>query len=38
VYPPYLNYQKATTRHIPVVMLTPIAPIDVFTEGDLQSS
>ena len=38
VYPPYLNYQKATTRHIPVIMLTPAEPIDVFQEADLQSS
>lgn len=38
VYPPYLNYQKATTRHIPVVMLTPEESIDVFGEADLQSS
>jgi deazaflavin-dependent oxidoreductase (nitroreductase family) len=38
VYPPYLNYQKATTRHIPVVMLAPGESIDVFTEADLQSS
>ncbi|BBX03805.1 nitroreductase [Mycolicibacterium moriokaense] len=37
VFPPYLNYQKATTRHIPVVMLTPGESIDVFTEADLQS-
>ncbi len=38
VYPPYLSYQRATTRHIPVIMLTPVAPIDVFEESDLQSS
>ncbi|MGZ5391244.1 MAG: nitroreductase/quinone reductase family protein, partial [Mycobacterium sp.] len=38
VYPPYLSYQKATTRHIPVIMLTPVTPIDVFEESDLQSS
>ena len=38
VYPPSLNYQKATTRHIPVIMLTPAEPIDVFQEADLQSS
>ena len=37
VYPPYLNYQRATTRHIPVVMMTPGAPIDVFEESDLQA-
>ncbi|RDH79634.1 nitroreductase family deazaflavin-dependent oxidoreductase [Mycolicibacterium moriokaense] len=38
VYPPYINYQKATTRHIPVIMLSPVKPIDVFAESDLQSS
>jgi deazaflavin-dependent oxidoreductase (nitroreductase family) len=38
VYPPYLNYQRATTRHIPVIMLNPGTPIDVFEESDLQSS
>lgn len=38
VYPPYLSYQRATTRHIPVVMMTPVTPIDVFQESDLQSS
>ncbi|BBZ26050.1 nitroreductase [Mycolicibacterium madagascariense] len=31
LYPPYLGYQTATTRHIPVVMLRPGRPIDVFT-------
>jgi deazaflavin-dependent oxidoreductase (nitroreductase family) len=35
IYPPYLNYQQATTRHIPVIMLSPVKPIDVFTESDL---
>jgi hypothetical protein len=38
VYPPYLKYQRSTTRHIPVVMLQPGASIDVFSESDLQSS
>jgi deazaflavin-dependent oxidoreductase (nitroreductase family) len=38
VYPPYLSYQRATTRHIPVIMLTPVTPIDVFEESDLQPS
>ena len=37
VYPPYLNYQRATTRHIPVIMMRPVASIDVFKESDLQS-
>jgi deazaflavin-dependent oxidoreductase (nitroreductase family) len=38
VYPPYITYQRSTTRHIPVVMMTPVAEIDVFRESDLQSS
>lgn len=38
VYPPYLSYQRATTRHIPVIMMTPLTSIDVFEESDLQSS
>lgn len=38
VYPPYLSYQRATTRHIPVIMLEPVAAIDVFSESDLQAS
>ena len=29
-FPPYLKYQTLTTRHIPVVMMTPVAPIEVF--------
>lgn len=37
VYPPYLAYQRSTTRHIPVVMLAPVTSIDVFSESDLQS-
>jgi len=31
LYPPYLGYQTATTRHIPVVMLRIVTPIPVFT-------
>jgi deazaflavin-dependent oxidoreductase (nitroreductase family) len=31
LFPPYLGYQLSTTRHIPVVMLRPVRPIDVFT-------
>ena len=38
VYPPYIKYQRATTRHIPVIMLNPVTPIEVFRESDLQSS
>jgi deazaflavin-dependent oxidoreductase (nitroreductase family) len=34
IYPPYLAYQIATPRHIPVVMLTPVETIDVFTPTD----
>jgi deazaflavin-dependent oxidoreductase (nitroreductase family) len=31
LFPPYLGYQASTTRHIPVVMLRSVRPIDVFT-------
>jgi deazaflavin-dependent oxidoreductase (nitroreductase family) len=31
LYPPYLGYQTSTTRHIPVVMLKAVRPIEVFT-------
>jgi deazaflavin-dependent oxidoreductase (nitroreductase family) len=31
LYPPYLAYQRSTSRHIPVVMLNVVQPIDVFT-------
>jgi deazaflavin-dependent oxidoreductase (nitroreductase family) len=37
-YPPYINYQKSTARHIPLVMMTPVAAIDVFQQSDIQSS
>lgn len=37
-YPPYITYQKSTTRHIPVIMLTPVTAIDVFVEPEGQSS
>ena len=30
LYPPYLAYQQSTSRQIPLVMLTPARPIDVF--------
>ena len=36
LYPPYLAYQRSTTRQIPLVMLTLGRPIDVFTAGDSQ--
>jgi deazaflavin-dependent oxidoreductase (nitroreductase family) len=32
VYPPYRDYQAATRRTIPLVMLTPVAPVEVFRE------
>jgi deazaflavin-dependent oxidoreductase (nitroreductase family) len=38
VYPPYINYQKSTERHIPLIMMTPVAPIEVFCESDIQSA
>lgn len=31
LYPPYITYQKSTSRQIPVVMLTPVRAIDVFS-------
>jgi len=31
LFPPYLAYQRSTSRHIPVVMLKTGRPIDVFT-------
>lgn len=37
IYPPYITYQRSTSRHIPVVILAPETAIDVFTESDLQS-
>jgi len=33
LYPPYLVYQRSTTRHIPLVMLQTGRAIDVFTRG-----
>ena len=35
LFPPYLGYQTSTERHIPVVMLKPVRPIDVFSQRDL---
>lgn len=34
LYPPYVSYQRSTSRHIPLVMLSPVRPIDVFTPAD----
>src|SRR6478735_12495482 len=31
LFPPYLAYQRSTSRHIPVVMLKTLRPLDVFT-------
>jgi deazaflavin-dependent oxidoreductase (nitroreductase family) len=31
LYPPYLTYQQSTSRQIPLVMLTPVRPTDVFS-------
>jgi deazaflavin-dependent oxidoreductase (nitroreductase family) len=31
LYPPYVKYQQSTSRHIPVVMLQAVRPIEVFT-------
>jgi deazaflavin-dependent oxidoreductase (nitroreductase family) len=31
LYPPYVSYQQSTSRHIPLVMLTPVRTIDVFS-------
>ncbi len=36
-FPPYANYQASTTRKIPLVMMNPVAPADVFRESDVQS-
>ncbi|MCK0173947.1 nitroreductase/quinone reductase family protein [Mycolicibacterium sp. F2034L] len=34
LYPPYVAYQQKTARHIPLVMLSPVRAIDVFTPAD----
>lgn len=36
LYPPYLAYQQSTSRQIPLVMFTPVRPIDVFSAEDTQ--
>jgi deazaflavin-dependent oxidoreductase (nitroreductase family) len=36
IYPPYAEYQQATERLIPLVMMKPAATIPVFREADLQ--
>ncbi|MEO3756853.1 nitroreductase/quinone reductase family protein [Mycobacterium sp. B14F4] len=32
LYPPYVSYQRSTSRHIPVVLLQTGRPIEVFTQ------
>ncbi len=34
VFPAYANYQKSTTRQIPLVMMKAVEPIDVFKATD----
>lgn len=34
IFPSYANYQKSTSRVLPLVMMKPIAPIPVFKEED----
>jgi len=36
LYPPYLTYQQSTSRQIPLVMLTPVRSIDVFSADGLR--
>jgi deazaflavin-dependent oxidoreductase (nitroreductase family) len=36
LYPPYLAYQQSTSRQIPLVMLTPVRSVDVFSANDLR--
>jgi deazaflavin-dependent oxidoreductase (nitroreductase family) len=31
LFPPYVSYQRSTSRHIPIVMLKTVRPIEVFT-------
>ncbi|OBK31614.1 nitroreductase [Mycobacterium asiaticum] len=31
LYPPYVSYQRSTSRHIPLVMLNTLRPVAVFT-------
>lgn len=35
IYPPYAEYQQATDREIPLLVLKPVAEIPVFTAADL---
>ena len=36
IYPPYAEYQDATDRLIPLVMMKPVAGIAVFAEAELE--
>ena len=38
VYPPYADYQKGTTRRIPLIWLEPLARIDRFAAGEAAHS
>jgi deazaflavin-dependent oxidoreductase (nitroreductase family) len=38
VFPSYANYQKSTSRQIPLVMMKAIEPIEVFKESDATST
>jgi len=33
LYPPYIAYQQSTSRRIPLVMLNPLTPTEVFTRS-----
>jgi deazaflavin-dependent oxidoreductase (nitroreductase family) len=33
LYPPYIAYQQSTSRRIPLVMLSPVRPTEVFTRS-----
>ena len=37
IYPPYAEYQEATDRLIPLVLMKPVAAIAVFGEDELDS-
>lgn len=37
LYPPYIKYQRSTSRHIPLLMLSAVRPIDVFDPEPSQS-
>ncbi|TAK99329.1 MAG: nitroreductase family deazaflavin-dependent oxidoreductase [Rhodospirillaceae bacterium] len=32
VFPPYTAYQASTTRQLPLVMLSPVEPVDIFKQ------